>query len=175
GLSANNLQNLFTWAAHTWSVGPNVSETLFDFGRRSATLRQVQAAYDAAVASYRQTVLSAFQDVEDNLASLRILAEEAIQQQQAVAASEQSLSLETDRYKAGTVSALDVITTQTIALNNERQAVTLLQRRLTSAVNLVRALGGGWDTSTLPSYDQLRSRGMAEPKNTSNVAQPKSK
>ena len=172
GLAANNLQNLFMWAARTWSVGPNVSETLFDFGRRSATLRQAQAGYDSAVASYRQTVLSAFQDVEDNLAALRILAEEAIQQQQAVAAAEQSLSLETDRYKAGTVSALDVITTQTIALNDERQAVAILQRRMTSAVSLVRALGGGWDTSTLPSYDQLRSVGMADPKNAPNVAQP---
>jgi NodT family efflux transporter outer membrane factor (OMF) lipoprotein len=172
GLAASSLQNLFMWAAHTWSVGPNVSETLFDFGRRSAVLRQAQAAYDSAVASYRQTVLSAFQDVEDNLAALRILAEEAIQQQQAVAAAEQSLSLETDRYKAGTVSALDVITTQTIALNNERQSVAILQRRMTAAVGLVRALGGGWDTSTLPSYDQLRSSGMADPKNAINVAQP---
>jgi NodT family efflux transporter outer membrane factor (OMF) lipoprotein len=172
GLSGNALQNLFTWAAHTWSVGPNVSETLFDFGRRGATLQSVQSAYDASVASYRQTVLSAFEDVEDNLAALRILAEEATQQQEAVAAAEQSLALETDRYKAGTVSALDVITTQTIALTDERNAVAILQRRMTSAVNLIRALGGGWDASTLPSYDQLRSVGMADPKNTVNVAQP---
>jgi outer membrane protein TolC len=86
--------------------------------------------------------------------------------------AQESLSLETERYKAGTVSYLDVINTQTIALNDQRAAVGILQRRMTNAVNLISSLGGGWDASSLPSYDQLRSVGMADPKNTSSVAQP---
>jgi outer membrane protein TolC len=172
GLQGNNIQNLFSWPAHFWSTGPSLQQTLFDFGRRNATMQQFEAAYNVAVASYRQTVLSAFQDVEDNLSTLRILAQEATQQLEAVAAAEQSLALETERYKAGTVSYLDVITTQTIALNGERASVTILQRRMAAAVNLIRALGGGWDAATLPSYDQLRTAGIADPQNTHNVAQP---
>ncbi len=172
GLQASGLQNLFTWPAHIWSVGPGISETLFDFGRRDAALELSMANYDASVATYRQTVLTAFQNVEDDLAALRVLAEEATQVAEAVAAAEQSLSLITERYKAGTNSYLDVINTQTIALNNERTAVTVLQRRMTASVALVQALGGGWDASALPTYDQLRSHEMADPKNTHEVAQP---
>jgi outer membrane protein TolC len=145
---------------------------LFDFGRRGAQLQGTVAAYDATVASYRQTVLSAFQEVEDDLSALRYLAEEAAQQQEAVAAAQLSLALELDRYKAGTDSYLSVITTQTIALGDEQTAVTLLQRRMTSAVDLVKAMGGGWDTSQLPSPDQLRSTAAADPRNTPNIAQP---
>jgi NodT family efflux transporter outer membrane factor (OMF) lipoprotein len=171
-IASNTLANLFTSPARTWSAGPTAPDTLFDFGRRHATLQQSIANYDASVAAYRQTVLSAFEDVEDNLVALRVLAVEAIQQQEAVAASEQSLALITERYKAGTNSYLDVITTQTIALNNERNAVSILQRRMTAAVNLVKALGGGWDASTLPSYDQMRNPVLADPKSTQNVAQP---
>jgi outer membrane protein TolC len=130
------------------------------------------AQYDSTVAAYRQTVLSAFQEVEDDLASLHYLAEEAQQQAQAVAAAQQSLQLENDRYKAGTDSYLNVITTQTIALGDEQQAVTILQRRMTAAVDLVKALGGGWDASTLPSGDAIRSNAMADAKTTQKVAQP---
>ena len=129
-----------------------------------------QAAYDATVAAYRQTVLAAFQEVEDDLASLRYLAEEAVQQQEAVVAAQQALSLEIDRYKAGTDSYLNVITTQTIALSDEQTAITILQRRMSAAVDLVKALGGGWDASTLPSGGALRSVALADPKNTQNVA-----
>ena len=172
GLQGNNVQDIFEWPARFWSIGPSLNQTLFDFGRRFAALQQSEAAYDAAVATYRQSVLTAFEDVEDNLAALRVLAQEAAEQAQAVAAAEDSLNLITERYKAGTNSYLDVITTQTIALNDERAAVTILQRRMIAAVNLVKALGGGWDRSTIPSYDQLRSTGMADPVNTENVAQP---
>jgi NodT family efflux transporter outer membrane factor (OMF) lipoprotein len=172
-LASNTFDSLFTGPARIWSAGPFANETVFDFGRRTATLHQAQANYDATIASYRQTVLNAFEDVEDNLAALRILATEAAQQQEAVRAAEQSLALITERYKAGTNSALDVITTQTIALNTERNAIAILQRRMTAAVNLIKALGGGWDASTLPSYDQLRSAEMADPKNTHLVAQPR--
>jgi len=169
---AENIAQLLTWGSRFWSAGPALSETLFDFGRRGAQLQNVEAAYDATVASYRQTVLAAFQEVEDDLSALRYLAEEAAQQQEAVTAAQLSLALELDRYKAGTDSYLSVITTQTIALGDEQTAVTLLQRRMTSAVDLVKAMGGGWDASQLPSADQLRSTAIADPKNTRNVAQP---
>ena len=170
GLISTNLANLFTYASRSWSAGPGVSQTLFDFGRRGAQLEGARASYDATVAAYRQTVLSAFQEVEDNLSTLRYLAEEAVQQQEAVVAAQQALALEIDRYRGGTVSYLDVITTQTIALNDQQNAIAILQRRMSAAVNLVKALGGGWDSSTLPSGDALRSTALADPKNTPNVA-----
>jgi NodT family efflux transporter outer membrane factor (OMF) lipoprotein len=172
GFASTSLQTLFNYASRSWSAGPGISETLFDFGRRGAVLQGDIAAYDSTVAGYRQTVLAAFQEVEDDLASLRYLAEEAQQQQEAVTAAEISLALEIDRYKAGTDSYLNVITTQTIALTDEQTAVTLLQRRMTAAVDLVKAMGGGWDASTLPSLDQMRSKQMADPKSTPKVAQP---
>jgi NodT family efflux transporter outer membrane factor (OMF) lipoprotein len=171
GFLTNNLANLFTYASRDWSAGPSISQTLFDFGRRGAALEGVQAAYDATVAAYRQTVLAAFQEVEDDLANLRYLAEEAVQQQEAVVAANQALSLENDRYKAGTDSYLNVITTQEIALSDQQTAVTILQRRMTAAVDLVKALGGGWERSTLPSTDQMRSTAFSDPKSTQKVAQ----
>jgi len=170
GLLSTNLANLFTYASRDWSVGPTLSETLFDFGRRRAQVVGAQAAYDATVAAYRQTVLSAFQEVEDDLASLRYLAEESVQQQEAVVASQQALSLELDRYKAGTDSYLNVITTQTIALSDQQTAIVVLQRRMSAAVDLIKALGGGWDASTLPSGAALRSVTSADSTNTQNVA-----
>jgi NodT family efflux transporter outer membrane factor (OMF) lipoprotein len=175
GFLSTAIQNLFKYASRTWSAGPGLSQTLFDFGRRGATLQGTEASYDATVASYRETVLAAFEQVEDDLSSLRYLAEEAAQQQEAVTAANQSLALEIERYKAGTDSYLNVITTQTIALNDQQQAVTLLQRRMVSAVDLVKALGGGWDASALPSKDSLRSVAMADRANTINVAQPVAK
>lgn len=175
GLLSTNLANLFTYASRSWSAGPALSQTLFDFGRRGAQLEGTRAAYDSTVAAYRQTVLSAFQEVEDDLATLRYLAEEAVQQQEAVVASQQALSLEIDRYKAGTDSYLSVITTQTIALSDQQTAIAILQRRMGAAVDLIKALGGGWDASTLPTAGQLRSTALADPKNTPNVAQPSAK
>ena len=125
--------------------------------RRSSTAasagagtEQARATYDAAVAVYRQDVLTAFQDVEDNLAALRILAEEAAQQAAAVAAAERSLDDRRNRYLAGTTTYLEVVTAQTIALSNERTAVEIQTRRMTAAVNLIKALGGGWRASDLP-------------------------
>ena len=132
GIISTNLANLFTYASRNWSAGAGVSQTLFDFGRRGAQLESARAAYDGTVAAYRQTVLSAFQEVEDDLSNLRYLAEEAVQQQEAVVAAQQALALEIDRYRGGTVSYLDVITTQTIALNNQQNAITILQRRMSA-------------------------------------------
>jgi NodT family efflux transporter outer membrane factor (OMF) lipoprotein len=173
GLISTSLVNLFNWGSRVWSTGPALSQTLFDFGRRNAQIQGAEAAYDSTVAAYRQTVLTAFQEVEDDLASLRYLSEEAGQQQEAVIAAEQALNLEMARYLAGTDSYLNVITTQAIELNDRQAAVTILQRRMLAAVDLVKAVGGGWDASTLPTQDQLRSATLADPKNTQNVAQPK--
>jgi len=175
GLLSKNLANLFTYASRYWSAGPSLSQTLFDFGRRGAALESAQAAYDSTVAGYRQTVLSAFQEVEDDLASLRYLAEEALQEQEAVVASQEALSLEMERYRAGTDSYLNVITTQIIALGDQQTAVTILQQRMSAAVDLIKALGGGWDASTLPSGNALRTAEFGDPKNTRNLAQPLSK
>ena len=175
GFVTTNLANLFTYGSRTWSAGPSISQTLFDFGRRNASIEGVQSSYDATVAAYRQTVLAAFQEVEDDLATLRYLAEEAVQQQAAVVAAQEALSLENDRYKAGTDSYLNVITTQIIALNDQQTAITILQRRMVAAVDLVKALGGGWDASALPTGDALRTTTLADPNYTPQVAQPVSK
>jgi len=172
GFLSTNLANLVSYASRSWSAGPSISQTLFDFGRRGAALEGAEAAYDATVAGYRQTVLAAFQEVEDDLANLRYLAEEAVQQQEAVVAAQQALSLENDRYKAGTDSYLNVITTQTIALGDEQTAVTITQRRMTAAVDLVKALGGGWDTSSLPSSDALRSSTRANATSAPEAPRP---
>jgi NodT family efflux transporter outer membrane factor (OMF) lipoprotein len=173
GLANGNLGSLLTYASRLWSVGPSVSQTLFDFGRRDANVLFTKAIYDAVVDAYRQTVLTAFQQVEDNLSNLRVLAQEAQETRAAVQAAEQSLVLETERYKAGTDSFLNVITTQTITLSDQRTEVVLLGRRMVSAVNLVVALGGGWDASTLPTPDQIRSNGMGDPVHSEKVAQPR--
>jgi NodT family efflux transporter outer membrane factor (OMF) lipoprotein len=144
GYQSTKLASLFSLASRFWAVGPSLAATLFDGGQRRATREQAQASYDGAVAGYRQTVLSAFQEVEDNLAALRILAEEATQQADAVADAERSLALAMNRYQAGITTYLEVITAQGAALANERTAVDVLTRRMTASVNLVKALGGGW-------------------------------
>ena len=151
GVIATNLANLVSYASRSWTGNATLSQTAADFGGRRAQLEAARAGYDATVAGYRQTVLSAFEEVENNLASLRYLAEEAEQQQEAVTAGQQALSLENDRYKAGTDSYLNVITTQTIALNDQQIAVSILQRRMSAAVALIKALGGGWSVASLRS------------------------
>ena len=150
GLEGSAITNWFAWPSHFFAVGPQLAETLFDAGRRHAYTDQAWAAYDANVASYRQNVLTAFQEVEDNLAGLRILDEESRKQSQAVHSAELSLTLSTNRYKGGLVTYLEVITAQSAALTNERAVVDLLARRMNSAVLLIKALGGGWDVSKLP-------------------------
>ena len=157
GLEGSSLLNVFTWPARFWSVGPSLAETIFDAGKRRATTEQMQANYDATVAAYRLNVLSAFQDVEDNLATLRVLANEAGQQDRAVKAAEKSLELALYQYRGGITAYLQVITAQSAALANEVTQVQLLSRRMTASVALVKALGGGWDASTIPSATQLTS------------------
>ena len=156
GFESSHIADWFLWPSRFWSVGPSVSETVFDGGLRHAQTAQARAAFDASVAAYRQSVLTAFQEVEDNLAALRILERESHVQDDAVAAAQDSMRLTTNRYKEGTVSYLDVVITQTAALNNERTAVDLLGRRMVANVRLIQALGGGWEASDLPTNGDLK-------------------
>ncbi|HEY3129601.1 MAG TPA: efflux transporter outer membrane subunit [Acidobacteriota bacterium] len=155
GLESSRLSNWLSWPSRFWSLGSSLVETAFDGGRRRAITREAQAAYDTTLAIYRQDVLTAFQEIEDNLAALRILDEEAKQHDEAVAAAEHSLSLATNRYRGGITTYLEVITAQSVALANQRTAVDLLTRRMAASVLLIKALGGGWSTSELPSPKDL--------------------
>ncbi|WP_250481012.1 efflux transporter outer membrane subunit [Caballeronia sp. GAOx1] len=132
-----------------WSLGAQVAGTLFDGGRHQAALAGANAQYDAAVAGYRQTVLTAFQQVDDNLSALDALADESVLQRRATAAAQLSLKLTTNRYQAGAVSYLDVVTAQTIALQNERNEEQITGRRFDASVHLLQALGGGWERAEL--------------------------
>lgn len=155
GFESSSVSQWFTWPSRFWSVGPSISELVLDGGLRRAQTDQARAAWDASVATYRQTVLTAFQGVEDNLAALRILEDEARVQAEAVKSARESVTLTTNQYKAGIVSYLNVITAQTIALTDEVTAVQILGRRMTAAVLLIEALGGGWSASTLPAPAEL--------------------
>ncbi|NIE63476.1 efflux transporter outer membrane subunit [Burkholderia sp. Ax-1719] len=128
-----------------WSLGPQLVGTIFDGGKRSATLHAASAHYDGTVADYRQTVLTAFEQVENNLSALQALADESTTQQHAAQAAQQALQLTTNRFNAGAVSYLDVVTSQTIALTNQRDAVVIEGRRMTACVRLIEALGGTWN------------------------------
>ena len=150
GFESGTITTLFQGPSALWSVGAAVAYTIFDAGKRRATNDQAKAAYDASVASYRQTVLTGFQQVEDNLAALRILEHEAAIQATAVEAAAKSLDLSNTRYEGGVTSYLEVITAQNAALSDEVTAVNILGRRMASAVLLIEALGGGWDRSELP-------------------------
>lgn len=149
GFRSNSFADWLTIPSRFWSVGPALAETLFDGGLRRAVSKQAQAAYDVNVSIYRQTVLGAFKEVEDNLAALRILEEEARAQDDAVLASRQSTELTINQYKAGTVSYLNVVTVQATLLGNEASAVNVLGQRLVAAVALVQALGGGWNAAEI--------------------------
>jgi NodT family efflux transporter outer membrane factor (OMF) lipoprotein len=155
GYASSELATLFTSPSFFWAIGPMaLSATLLDGGARMAQTEQVMAAYDGTVAFYRQTVLTGFQNVEDNLAALRILAEEAQMQEQAVNSAHESVTLTTNQYKSGIVSYLNVVTTQIIALNNERAAINISGQRLSAAVLLIKALGGGWSTQEVSGGDK---------------------
>jgi len=150
GFLGNTPVDWLNWPSRFWSVGPALAETLFDAGRRRAQSESALAAYDEAVANYRQTALAAFQDVEDNLATLRILEEQQHAQRVAVEAARQSLDLSMNRYRGGLVTYLEVISAQSIDLQDEYTEVDILRRRMDASVLLIKALGGGWDVSKLP-------------------------
>jgi len=158
GLESTSIASWFTWPSRFFSLGPAAAETLFDAGLRRATVMQFRAQYDGTVANYRQAVLTAFQQVEDNLASLRILSVEIQHQDAAVKSAERNLALATDRYKLGIDPYLNVLTAQTSLLSNQETAVTLRIQQMTATTGLIEALGGGWDTSRLPSPAQLASK-----------------
>jgi outer membrane protein TolC len=143
------LSKLFTVPNRIWSVGPSLVGTLFDAGLRHAEVAQARAAYEASVDSYRQTVLSGLQQVEDQLVTLRVLEKQAVIEEEAVKASREAEVLTLNQYKAGTVPYSSVITAQTTTLSSEQTALTVLSDRLQASVALIEALGGGWNTSQL--------------------------
>ena len=142
--------NWFSWPARFFSVGPTFSQTLYDHGRRRSLTDVARNQYDSTVANYQQTTLAAFAQVEDNLAALHNLEVEAQQQHDATAAAQQSLDLFNVRYEGGVDTYLQVITWQTALLQNQRNDIDIQRRRLDDSVLLVKALGGGWNTSQLP-------------------------
>ena len=150
GFESSSIRNLGGWQSFLWAVGSSLAQTIFDGGRRRATSEAALANYDATVASYRQATLDAFQQVEDNLAALRILEQETQQQERAVVSARESLQLFTNRYKGGVDNYLQVITAQTVALSNERNQVDIMRRRMDASVLLVKALGGGWNVADQP-------------------------
>jgi len=155
GLESSRFLRWINWPSRFWSVGPQLAETIFSAGRLRATVELNEAAYDATVANYRQTVLTAFEQVEDNLAALRVLENEAKAEDTAVKAAQNALDISTYQYKAGVANYLTVITEQAILLQDQAQAVSILTRRMSASVLLIEALGGGWDTSKLPTAKSL--------------------
>lgn len=160
GFESGSITTLLQGPSALWAVGPSALYTIFDAGRRHAANDQAKASYDSAVASYRETVLTAFQQVEDNLAAVRVLEEEAGVQAKAVGAAKRSLALSNTRYEGGVTSYLEVITAENASLSDEVTAMNILGRRMASAVLLMEALGGGWDRSSLPERPE-RSTSLA--------------
>jgi len=149
GFSSGVVSHLISAPNSLWSVGANVTDAVIDFGSRSAQVREARAAYDGAVANYRQTVLTAFQQVEDELATLRILEQQFAVQEQATKSANLAVQLTLNQYKAGTVAYTSVVTAQTVALNDSTTLLTIRQSRLTASVALIQALGGGWEAASL--------------------------
>jgi NodT family efflux transporter outer membrane factor (OMF) lipoprotein len=156
GLESRHISNLFTWPSRVWAIGPQASEIIFDAGRRQSGVQQAQANYDATVATYRETTLEAFQQVEDNVAALRILAKEVTQQKEAVAEARHDVKLFTDLYEGGADPYLQVVTAETVLLQNQRNEIDILRRQMDASVLLIKALGGSWNKSQLPQISSLR-------------------
>jgi NodT family efflux transporter outer membrane factor (OMF) lipoprotein len=161
GYQSSTFSSILAAPSRFWSLGAQLAETIFDGGAREAQVAQARAGFDAAAANYRQVSLAAFQNVEDNLAALRILEAEAAAQAEAVKSAEQSLAIALNQYRAGTVSYLNVVTAQTTAFGNERNAISILGNRLNDSVALVKALGGGWDANDLPAADAIDKHSTA--------------
>ena len=158
GMESSALKNLLDWPSRFWSVGPSISETVYDGGLRRATVNQYIAKYNANVAAYRQSVLTAFQQVEDALAEVRILSQQIRQQQEAVDSSQTFLRLELGRYKNGIDPYIDVVVAQTTLLANQQSLTTLQVQEMAASVQLIEALGGGWDRSQLPAPQQITEK-----------------
>jgi NodT family efflux transporter outer membrane factor (OMF) lipoprotein len=158
GFASTSVASWFTWPSRFFSMGPAAAETIFEAGLRRATVEQFRAQYDGTVANYRQTVLTAFQQVEDNLASLRILSVEIQFQEAAVKSAQKSLAIAKDRYTLGIDPYLNVLTAQTTLLSNQETAVNLRIQQMTASGGLIKALGGGWNASQIPSPVRLISK-----------------
>jgi len=154
GFEGSSFGNVLNASSLLWAVGATITQTVFDGGRRHAVSDIARAGYDATVAAYRQTTLSAFQQVEDNLAALRILEQESQEQRRAVESAQESLRLFTNRYRGGVDNYLQVITAQTVTLTNQRTEIDILRRRMDASVLLVKALGGGWDVAALTKSEK---------------------
>jgi outer membrane protein TolC len=151
GFTSNVINGLMRAPNNVWSLGADVSDTILDFGLRSAQVAQARAAYDLAVANYRQAVLSAFQQVEDELAALRILEQQDTVQDKTVKSANEAVRLTINQYKAGVVAYTAVVTAQATALADAQTLLSIRQNRLTASVALIQALGGGWSTAALGS------------------------
>jgi NodT family efflux transporter outer membrane factor (OMF) lipoprotein len=158
GFESSTLKHLFDWPSRIWSVGPSVSQTIFDGGLYRAELHQYQAIYNSDLATYRQTVLTAFQQVEDALVATRVYSQQILRQQEAVKSSQEFLDLEMQRYNSGVDPYVDVVTAQTTVLSDEVTLNSLQVEEMLSAVQLVQALGGGWDRSQLPTPAQVSAK-----------------
>jgi NodT family efflux transporter outer membrane factor (OMF) lipoprotein len=158
GLESSKIANLFTWPSRFFSVGPSAAETLFDGGLRRGLLNQYKAQYEASAAAYRQTVLTAFQQTEDYLAAERLLGQQRREQQEAIVAAQRYYDLSNIRYKTGVDTYLNVFTAETSLLSNQQAGINLYVQQMTSSVQLIEAVGGGWDTSQLPSEKAVASK-----------------
>ncbi len=158
GFESSSFQNWFTWPSRFWSIGPSISQTVFNGGLYRAELHQYTATYNADLAAYRQTALTAFQQVEDYLAAVRIYSEEIQREQEAVKSAEEYLNLEMGRYETGVDPYLYVITAQTTILSDQETLATLQIEQMVAAVDLIEALGGGWDRSQLPTASQVSKK-----------------
>lgn len=158
GFESATFKHLFDWPSRVWSIGPSASQVVFDGGLYRAALHQYSAQYNADLATYRQTVLTAFQQVEDSMAATRIYSQQIIRQQQAVKDAEDYLNLELVRYNLGVDPYVDVMIAQTTLLNNEETLNALQVQEMISSVELVQALGGGWDRSQLPTPKQAGAK-----------------
>lgn len=158
GLQAVSVAKWLEWPSRFWSVGPSLAQTIFDAGARRATVQQYQATYDQTVANYRETVLTAFQQVEDNLAALRILSQVIEQQDDAIDSAGRNLEEAEIRYKSGLDPYLNVIAAQTALLNNQQAQVNFRAQQMVAGVNLIKALGGGWDASQIPTPQEIGAK-----------------
>ncbi len=158
GFESSAWKHLLDWPSRFWSIGPSVSETVFDAGLRRATVNQYVATYNADLAGYRQTVLTAFQQVEDALAALRILTQQIQQQHKAVESAKHALDLEMERYQTGVDPYIDVVTEQNTLLSAQQVLAQIEIQRATASVQLIEALGGGWDRSQLPTPQQITAK-----------------
>jgi NodT family efflux transporter outer membrane factor (OMF) lipoprotein len=158
GFAASTFSKWLTSPSRYWSFGPTASETVFDGGLRKSTVAQFTALYNADVANYRQVVLAAFQQTEDNLAALRLLTQEIQQEQETVASAQRFFDVASVRYKTGLDPYLNVFTAQAILLANQQTVITLRVQQMTSSVQLIESLGGGWDVAQLPTEQQVQAK-----------------